>query len=1116
MGEHEYTYPIILNKVTPPRYVTPTLRRGRLLGWLHQNASCRAIVLAADAGYGKTTLLWQFGQEAAFPVHWYKLDRADRDWSLQITYLVESIAQRHPGFGGRATSMLRQLGGPGTSRPGVAAYLLSEMHERLTEPCTFIIDDWQFVSGVTEVRGLWNQILRDAPPTCRFIFASRAKPILQFARFKTHGGYAELRTDAFRFTDQEIEQLFREIYRDPLDPSEVTELERRTEGWAASLQLVEVSLREKQTPDERRSFIESITATRDSDLFAFLAEEVLDQQTDETRNFLLSTSILQQITPDLAERLAGIHDGERQLADLEQRGLFTYRVDEARYRYHGLFRDFLERRLSVERGEAEIIGLHIHAASYFETHEHWPHAIHHYLKAGLQRQAARLIARYGEDLVAEGRLGMVDEWLEELPERTVRENARLSLLHGEALGMRGEFEPALAALQRARGFFARKGDRRMESLACVKLSTVHNGRGDIALSAEAAEDGLRLVPDDAPAIRLRLHGNLALSSAWLGDASLASSLETVARLSVEAEALGLDHFAAIAHHNLGAMQRDVGDLQPSLANLEKAARFWGELPDSPFADNSDLVATLLALGHVAQARRMADAGVASTRNWRRPNAEALGGRAMVLIYQERFDEALSLLRQLLEQPGTLGALVDVYRALAAEILCLTDAEESQLVPIRNLLMAEPRDPRHTIHVETALALVADQSGRCRGTCLAATTAIERWRSRGAIFAAAVAEAKLSSLAFRHKRRAWIIRAVNALQFLSGRGSLGYVRQWTRRLIPHATAVRGACPSIDLMLALHEADPAAWEDPLVARLPVAVRDERAAILKQIAKRATRRTRTRLRTVQGSDVAVLRQELIRQQSPRLYLRTFGPLTIHRGGWDGPKTPVTKRRLRSLLALLASHSGTFLSRDTVLEALWPDAAPGSAVNNLNQSVFQVRRLLDPDYQDGDGAPYVIATGEQLAFDTQLVRTDLEEFRRLKTRIIPEISRAERRTAAEQLLNLISGEYLADARYEEWAYSLMLAVELEVRESLLPMALGKSLPDFPDLGLKAARALAALDEFDEMAHAAMARHLAAMGKRHKATEIINDLSARLKRELGTGMSTEARAALQSVGIQV
>ena len=163
--------------------------------------------------------------------------------------------------GGARTPCCSRLGGRDRRRPGVAAYLLGEMYERLTRACTFIIDDWQFVASVTEVRGLWNQILRDAPANCRFVFLARAKPQLQFARFKTHGGYAELRTDALRFTDDEIGAV-RDVYNDPLDPKELVELERRTEGWAASLQLIEVSLRERKTPEERRAFIQSITATQ--------------------------------------------------------------------------------------------------------------------------------------------------------------------------------------------------------------------------------------------------------------------------------------------------------------------------------------------------------------------------------------------------------------------------------------------------------------------------------------------------------------------------------------------------------------------------------------------------------------------------------------------------------------------------------------------------------------------------------------------------------------------------------------------------------------------------------------------------------------------------------------
>ena len=627
MSDTDYVYPLIHNKVTSPHYVTPTLRRARLLDWLNEVSGCRAVVLAADAGYGKTTLLWQWEREVDFPCYWYKLDRNDRDWSLHISYLIETIKQRHPDFGRRARSMLEQLGGPGSSRPGVAAYLLAEMYERLTEPCTFIIDDWQFVSSVTEVRGLWNQILRDAPPTCRFVFLSRAKPQLQFARFKTHGGYAEMRTDALRFTDVEINELFRDIYNDPLDPMELAELEQRTEGWAASLQLVEVSLRERESPEDRRTFIESITASSEADLVEYLGQEVLDQQTPEVRNFLLSTAVLRQIHPALAARLAGLADGSAVLERLENGGIFTYRTDSAgvgTYRYHGLFRDFLLRRLVLERSEGEVAALHIHAASFFETNALWPEAIHHYMEAGLQPQAARLIAKYGEELVSSGRLPLVESWLTALPSRSLKDNARLSLLAGEVAGVRGDWKGALAALNRSRAFFARKGDRRMEALACSKLSTVYTNLGDVSRCAAVAQEGLALAPSDAYATRIRLRGNVAVTTTWLE--SLSAAVLECRQLAEESTSRGYEQFAAIAHHNLGVLLRDAGRLEESLASLIKAEAYWDASPTNPFADASELVLTLLAIGDIGRASAIAEGAIDRTRPWVKPHCEAQFGR----------------------------------------------------------------------------------------------------------------------------------------------------------------------------------------------------------------------------------------------------------------------------------------------------------------------------------------------------------------------------------------------------------------------------------------------------------------------------------------------------------
>ena len=1112
MIEFTGAYPLIHNKVTSPRFTTPTLRRPRLLDWLNANANARAVVLAADAGYGKTTLLWQWEREVDFPCYWYKLDQNDRDWSLHISYLIESIAQRHPGFGKRAHSMLMQLGGPGSSRPGVAAYLLSEIYERLTEPCTFIIDDWQYVNNVTEVRGLWNQILRDAPPTCRFIFASRSKPRLQFARFKTHAGYAQLGTDALRLTDVEIDSLFRDIYLDPLDPAELAELERRTEGWAASLQLVEVSLRERLTPEARREFIQSITATTDSDLFTFLAEEVLDQQTEQTRNFLLCTSILQQITPDLAERLAGVHDGARELAELEQRGLFTFRLDDARYRYHNLFRDFLEHKLTMERSETEVIALHIHAASYFETTEQWPQAIHHYLRAGLQPQAARLIAKYGEDVVAEGRLGLVDEWLQQLPARTINANARLSLLQGEALGIRGDWAEALAALKRARDYFACKGDRRMQALALLKLSSIANNQGNVQTCAQLAREGLELAPENAYATRLRLRGNVAIASTWLG--SLEDAGRECARIAAESSTRGLDHFAAIAYHNLGSVQRFIGMLEPSVANLERAAKFWAGIPNSPFADNGELVLALLARGDVARAERLAAEGVRSTSPWVRPHADALLGRAAVLEQQGRFAEAIEALHQSLVHRLSLGSTAETNLSLLIELLYLSNGNRGEIISAADDLRTSSLDPRLAPVVSVAQAVAAHGAGICTEECNEAAEVLEDWGRKGATFISTFGKLKLAVLAFEHHDRLAPRRAMKAIADAATGGVLPLSRWWLRRLSPYVTALARQRGAIPILLRLLEKDPDHWRGPITTLVDKLTGDSRELVLRTVVKHANRGTVEALMAVRGQDAADARRSLLQRQAARLFIRSFGALTVHRGAWDGPRLDVSRRRPKLLLGLLVAHAHTTLTREMALDILWPNSEPAAAVNNLNQTVFQLRRHLDPDYREGYSANYVTSTPDAVLLDLDLVRTDLDEFRKHARRVVGSDPATTRRTSAGWLIELVRGEFLADLRYEEWVAGLQLTVGAEIRQALLPLASDELLLMPPELALRAGCVLTALDEFDEGATLAVVKQLQVMGKRTAAREVIARFARRLNEELEENPSPALVAGLRSLGI--
>jgi DNA-binding SARP family transcriptional activator/tetratricopeptide (TPR) repeat protein len=863
-----------------------------------------------------------------------------------------------------------------------------------------------------------------------------------------------------------------------------------------------VSLRERPSVEERRRFIHSITATKDSDLFDFLAEEVLDQQPEETRNFLLSTSILQQITPEVAERLAGVHDGTKELTDLEQRGLFTNRLDDVRFRYHNLFREFLERRLVSERSEAEVVGLHIHAASYFETTEQWPEAIHHYLRAGLQRQAARLIAKYGEGVVAEGRLGLVDEWLQQLPEETIKQNARLSLLFGEACGIRGDWDRALEALERARAYFARKGDRRLEALACLKLSSVYSNYGDAETSWKLADEGLQLAPADATVLRMRLEGDLSLTRTWLTE-----GLEAVAsackRIAVEASTLGLEHYASIALHNLGYVETEMGRPTEAVIHLERAARFWADLPPNPFADFSDLVHAVASTGDFDRAHRLADSAIDKTRSWPRPHAEAMLGKALVLSIQGRYNEAVEVLNRALENPAILGGGKIILGGLMIDCLYLRSSERDGYEDAVEVLNSGPLDSRLRLRLALGNALARHRLGLCEGECQDALEDIAYWSSKGMIATSLSASTKLVHLAFEHRDRRAPTRAVKVLSELHAKGMLRTNRGWVRLLAQHARRLAVQDGGLRLLVDLIDSDPEGWRLHAIDALPRLRDGERATLLAAIVRNANRETTSALGKVVGTDVADAVRQLRVKQAPRLFVRLLGPMTVHKGSPSGPTLQISKKRMRSMLALLGAHIGRPQSRDQVIETLWPEADVTAGVNNLNQTVFQLRRELDPTHREGESTPYLVSTPDNVYLHPDLVRTDVDEVRRQAARLL-EGPLVRRREAAEQVLSLIRGEFLQDLRYEDWTQALQLRVHAEIRGYLRPLLLADGIDLSHETGVRAACALLSLDPFDETGQFALIRQLAASGKRQAAKAAADRYVTQLRDDLDEGPSPE------------
>jgi DNA-binding SARP family transcriptional activator len=295
------------------------------------------------------------------------------------------------------------------------------------------------------------------------------------------------------------------------------------------------------------------------------------------------------------------------------------------------------------------------------------------------------------------------------------------------------------------------------------------------------------------------------------------------------------------------------------------------------------------------------------------------------------------------------------------------------------------------------------------------------------------------------------------------------------------------------------------------LPKTVGRNRERMLRAVIRHANRATVEALEALPGRDIAEARRALRVSQATRLFLRTFGGVSLRRGHWNGPEIQIEKRRVRALLAVLAAHAHTTLTRDMAIDILWPDADGDSAVNSLNQTVFQLRRYLDPKYRGGESPEYVLSSSEQVGLSRDLVRTDLDEIRRFADHA-SNSSWSERQQAANRVIDLVHGEFLADLRYEPWASRLQVRVHTEVRAHLLPVALGSLTSYDADVALRAASALVTIDPFDEAATVALADCLAYSGRKVAARDLLVRFAAHLREELDEAPSADVAGAAAAI----
>jgi LuxR family maltose regulon positive regulatory protein len=481
-------------KLTPPARRHDALLRTRLTDALRRSLTVsRLTLVSAPAGSGKTTLLSELTH--TFPEHrfcWLLLDAEDNDPARFSTALIASFNSLGVLDGEPAPNEPRQL----------ITFLINRVAGLPQENFVLVLDDLHVINE-RAVHDVLDYLLDHAPANLRVVLATRHDPPMSLARRRARGEVGEIRLDDLSFTAEETGQLATECLGLNLNPEEVRQLHSRTEGWAAGLRLLATSL--SQSPSSRNSVLNSgMQGSRR--IFDFLAEEVLDRQPDDLRRFLLETSILARLRPEVCDALTGRDDSRRVLEDLYRRNLYVVAADESEsaFRYHDLFADFLRERLRRER-PADWNALHVRAAAAEVSSQD---RVRHLLAGKAWDEAAAEIERLGPEYAARGFVTTLRRWIDELPESVRDQRPRLLYLLGQAVWTLSEFAEAHPYIEKALAGFRRNNDYAGQGEAIIALANSALMMNQLDKCSDLLKEALTY---DIPASsRVQLH----TASAW--------------------------------------------------------------------------------------------------------------------------------------------------------------------------------------------------------------------------------------------------------------------------------------------------------------------------------------------------------------------------------------------------------------------------------------------------------------------------------------------------------------------------------------------------------------------------------------------------------------------------
>lgn len=333
--EKEERNPLLEAKIRIPNPPAGEVSREGLVSEIEECPE-DVIVLQAEAGFGKTTVMAELARRHSGHCSWYQADEMDNTPEIFFRGIIFAMA------GEIALNI------PKFCDSGQFYQFLSQIFLQIPSGLFYVcVNDFQMIHN-EQIDRFFVKMMEYGRGKIRLILTVKGGFPKFLAACLMQGRVKNIGAQSLRFGRDETTRLLSRLAPGKLTGNLLADIQEYTAGWPAAVTFAGLDLK-GGTYSKDRPFLFDTTY-----LYDYIFYEIFHRLPDDTQAFMMESSVLKKTEPDVCNYALERGDSARMLEYLVCENLFLSRTGTNKYCYDAVMADFLRHEIKPEKKQ-EII-----------------------------------------------------------------------------------------------------------------------------------------------------------------------------------------------------------------------------------------------------------------------------------------------------------------------------------------------------------------------------------------------------------------------------------------------------------------------------------------------------------------------------------------------------------------------------------------------------------------------------------------------------------------------------------------------------------------------------------------------------------------------------------------